>query len=570
MSMRNLHSILFYLVLLSASFIFAQTPSKEKKDLVKNLRARLLEDGFSIELTWTPPEEDGEIIIGRSKERIDTPEKLYYADSLGRYPNKKGEALRSFKDINLKPGNYYYAIAMVSRIKKRDVELVAGENYTVEPIYIGLPVEVPKPIVSPNLPYAHDNQHSVSEITIKPYSDYNQIRWTPPVNAENSKPVYHVYRSEEPLSSLPLMQKAEKIIELLHPETFYVDRKIVHGKNYYYGVSVSINGQEYIPLVEGKSFARMYYQTDLVPQKTVFVESKSEVVPTKKEVPTVEVVPAKKETPTVEIVPTKKEERGLHVYDLNYEYKGEGIFLTWAGPKEAIDNFTTYTVYFSTTNPKDLEQAIRRGKVVKLGEVVHPELSFSIPKIDRKKISFVAVTLRQGNGKEYMELIENESFVRVDPEKEFLTKKEEKSIPEEKIPKEETSKTIPKKEEPKIENITVEEKVEEKEKPDSPIEFVEPKKKTKDNLEFERIMTDYYRKRKFHEARKLLEDYAKRQENLEEKAKALFYSALCYYYQGLYEKALKILLKEDLKKHYNTERVDFYINRCIEKQEKNE
>jgi len=519
MSTRNLHFILFYLLLLSASFSFAQTPSEEKKDLVKNLRARLLEDGFSIELTWTPPEEEGEIIIGRSKERIDTPEKLYYADSLGRYPNKKTEALRSFKDINLKPGNYYYAIAMVSRIKKRDVELVPGENYTINPIYISLPVEVPKEVVAPNLPYAHDSQHSVSDITIKPYSDYNQIRWTPPFNAENSKPVYHLYRSEEPLSSLYLMQKAEKIIELLHPETFYVDRKILPGKNYYYGVSVSINGQEYIPLVEGKSFARTYYQTDIIPQKSVIVESKPEVVP------------------------TKKEEKGLHVYDLNFEYKGEGLFLSWAGPKEAIDNYTVYTIYFSTTNPKDLEQAIQRGKVIKLGEVIHPELSFSIPKIDRKKISFIAVTLRQGNGKEYMQLIENESFVRVDPEKEILSKKEE---------------------------LKVEEKAEEKEKPDAPVEFVEPKKKTKDGLEFERIMTDYYRKRKFHEASKLLEDYAKRQESFEEKAKALFYAALCYYYQGLYEKALKVLLKEELKKHYNQQRVDFYINRCIEKQEKNE
>jgi len=553
MSTRNLHFILFYLLLLSASFSFAQTPSKEKKDLVKNLRARLLEDGFSIELTWTPPEEEGEIIIGRSKERIDTPEKLYYADSLGRYPNKKTEALRSFKDINLKPGNYYYAIAMVSRIKKRDVELVPGENYTINPIYISLPVEVPKEVVAPNLPYAHDSQHSVSDITIKPYSDYNQIRWTPPFNAENSKPVYHLYRSEEPLSSLYLMQKAEKIIELLHPETFYVDRKILPGKNYYYGVSVSINGQEYIPLVEGKSFARTYYQTDIIPQKSVIVESKPEIVPTKKE------------APIVEVVPTKKEEKGLHVYDLNFEYKGEGLFLTWAGPKEAIDNYTVYTIYFSTTNPKDLEQAIQRGKVIKLGEVIHPELSFSIPKIDRKKISFIAVTLRQGNGKEYMQLIENESFVRVDPEKEILSKKEEKPTPQEKISEEEIGKKIPKKEEPKVE-----EEAEEKEKPDAPVEFVEPKKKTKDGLEFERIMTDYYRKRKFHEASKLLEDYAKRQESFEEKAKALFYAALCYYYQGLYEKALKILLKEELKKHYNQQRVDFYINRCIEKQEKNE
>ncbi len=53
--------------------------------IIKVLRSSLLPDKKSIRLDWEPPGGEGEIIIARSNSIIDTPEKLYIADSLGRF-----------------------------------------------------------------------------------------------------------------------------------------------------------------------------------------------------------------------------------------------------------------------------------------------------------------------------------------------------------------------------------------------------------------------------------------------------------------------------------------------------
>ncbi|MCX7998413.1 MAG: hypothetical protein N3A69_05600, partial [Leptospiraceae bacterium] len=238
----------FFISLFIFISISVQAENKPERELAKNIQARILEDGFSIQITWTPPEEEGEIIIARSKERLDTPEKLYYADSLGRYPNKGDNKLSSFKDMNLKPGVYHYAVVMVSRVKKRDIILIPNQNYTYDPIDIGQPTQIIKIGKNEILPYAHDNSRSISDIEVKTYKDYNQIRWAHPIDAEKTKPTYHLYRSEEPLSSIPLIKQARKIVELKYPDNFYVDNKFEAGKIYYYGVSVSIQGEEFLPL----------------------------------------------------------------------------------------------------------------------------------------------------------------------------------------------------------------------------------------------------------------------------------------------------------------------------------
>ncbi len=106
----------------------SKATSKLSPDSVQDIKAKKLQDGYSVELTWAPPQEDGEIIIARSTEIIDTPEKLYYADSLGRFPSTAKVQLKEFKDINLRPGKYYYAIVTVKRVKQKKVELWKEEN----------------------------------------------------------------------------------------------------------------------------------------------------------------------------------------------------------------------------------------------------------------------------------------------------------------------------------------------------------------------------------------------------------------------------------------------------------
>jgi hypothetical protein len=78
-------------------------------------------------------------------------------------------------------------------------------------------------------------------------------------------------------------------------------------------------------------------------------------------------------------------------------------------------------------------------------------------------------------------------------------------------------------------------------------------------------MTDYYNKGKYSLARDMFMQLAFLESDKELRAKCLFYSALSNYNIAMYDDALKILLKEDLRKYYDKQRVEFYINQCIEK-----
>ncbi len=567
-SLKRTFSLLFFLLLFGSVYSENLTTDNE---LAKNIRARILEDGFSIEITWTPPEAEGEIIVGRSKERIDTPEKLYYADSLGRFPNRGENKLSSLKDMNLKPGVYYYAVAMVSRIKKRDVILVPNQNYTYDPIDIGQPVQIIKLGKNEILPYAHDNTKSVSDIEVKTYKDYNQVRWVHPLNAENTKPTYYLYRSEEPLSSIPLMKQAKKIVEVKYPDNFYVDKDIEQGKIYYYGVSVFIQGEEFIPLVEHKSFIRTAYSISPIETKnptetTVNKDNQACVIPQEIRVEKSNVLEvakqeikegSKKEVPVKEIViksnveskPNQKQSKleESHVQDINFEFRGEGIFLTWAAPNDAIPYATLYSIYLFYNFPKNPEKLIEQGKAIKLGEVIHPDMSFSIPKIDRKRAVYIAVSVKHGNDKELMNFVLEESLLKIEPEKENLVKEEPKFSYDEneskKINKEENT------------NLTAE---------PNKNEDLQKSKKNSNILEFEQIMQEY-KKKKYEKAKNLFDKFAQKEQIPEIKAKALFYSALCDYNLGNYEKSLNKLLQKDLRDFYDSERVDFYINRCIER-----
>lgn len=605
-----------YRKLISIYLLFITTTiypnSYNEKEIAKNIKARILEDGFSVEITWTPPEEEGEIIVARSKERIDTPEKLYYADSLGRFPNKGNNKLSSLRDINLKPGVYYYAVAMVSRIKKRDVILIPNQNYTYDPVDIGQPVQIIKLGRNEVLPYAHDNTRSISDIEVKVYKDYNQIRWVHPLNAENTKPTYNLYRSEEPLSSIQLMKQANKIVELKYPDNFYVDKNVEPGKIYYYGVSVSIQGEEFIPLVEHKSFIRTVYannplptkkeiissevttnvqttpqksekvsQTGAAPKKEIREEKVNVLEASKQEEPKKEILAnevkqeeSKKEVPAKEIAiktnteeklsPQKsKEEEISHVQDINFEYRGDGVFLTWAAPNDAIPHATIYSIYLFYSFPKNPEKYIEQGKALKLGEVVHPDMSFSIPKIDRKRAIYLAVSVKHGTNREQMHFILEESLVKIDPEKEVLAKKEEtKTLNMDHS----HSKKIEKEEEAEQESPTTASIVEPTSVAETSLKEKEvPKdKKSSEDLEFDRIMQEY-KKKKYEKARELFDKFAEKEITPKMKAKAIFYSALCDYNLGNYDRSLNKLLQRELKNYSDSERVDFYINRCVEK-----
>ncbi|MDX1960916.1 MAG: hypothetical protein SFU98_20255 [Leptospiraceae bacterium] len=542
------------ILIFSSVTLFSDNTKTYPDDIAMDLKAVLIEEFRVVQLDWTPPTKDGDIIIARSTSIIDTPEKLYYADSLGRFPNTASSKLSTFQDRNLKPGSYYYAITTVTRVKKKDVLLVPNINYTTVAIQVGAKKEeIAKE--EPKEKELVDSSKSVQNISITPFESYVRVSWDPPENADKTNPVYHIYRSLTPLDNRTNLNESDKLIEIYHPETNYIDKHVDSGVHYYYGVSVDIKGEEFLPLVEERSFTKLRKKEK---RKTEIAEEKKEVKPVeeKKEEIAKPVEPPKKEEPVKPaevVVEPKKEEipsfatilpkkdSGFTVSDLNYEFRKDGITLTWDPPQGAIENATTYTIYYSTSNPKNLAKSIENGKAQKLGEVVHPETIFQIPKAERKKVIYFAVTARQLNMKENTTLEENESFVKIYPES---SKPEEKPKSEKKTAKKDSKKkTSPTKEEPKepVEDIAV------------------------DENQFSTVMRDYFLQGKFKTAYEKFSKIYQQETDKSIKTKALFYMAVSLYRNGDSDSALKILVKEELKQNYDRDRVDFYINRCLEK-----
>ncbi len=76
-------------------------------------------------------------------------------------------------------------------------------------------------------------------------------------------------------------------------------------------------------------------------------------------------------------------------------------------------------------------------------------------------------------------------------------------------------------------------------------------------------MSEYYKKGKFTVAHEKLILLAETSEDANEVAKAYFYAALCQYNKKNYKESLKLLLKDEVQKNYDSDRVQFYINQCL-------
>lgn len=477
-----------------------QPNKKVDKDVVSDLKATLSIDSISIELNWTPPADEGDVIIARSNEVIDTVEKLGVADSLGKHKSDKVNIFNSFKDQNLRPGEYFYAIVLVSQVKKKRVKLFPGVNYTIIPVVVPERAENPK-IAIPAIPEESYSTDSIEHLKIKNIDNSVRLTWTPPHDAEKNSVKYTIYRSLDPMSNIGLLDKATKIGEVLHPETTFLDIGLNSSQTVYYGVSVTIKEKEKIPLVEDKSFRKFY-----------FVKAE------KKEVEDIKVIPEKKETISIE-------PKLLQVENLAGEVKKDGIHLTWSAPKEALNNSTTYYIYESKTpfinelNSKLMENAKR------VGTVVHPDLSFLHPVTDKSSTAYYGVTTKNHDEPENTILKQGQSYIKIEFEAPQKKKK--------------------KKEDPKVEEKT-------------PVLVDEL------NPDFDTIMTHYYKKQRFREALVKFKSLADRVSDNSLRGKSLFFAALCHYNMSEFNSALKILLKEEVQMNYDKERIDFYVKRCLE------
>ncbi len=471
---------------------------KIDRDVASDITATLSADSISVELKWTPPRDDGDIIIARSNEVIDTMEKLGVSDSLGKYKSDKVNIFNNYKDANLRPGEYYYAIVLVSQIKKKRVKLFPEVNYTVTPIVV--PAKNNTPTAVPQISEVKHETDSISNLKIRKVDNAVRLTWTPPMSADNSVK-YAIYRSLDPMSNAGLMEKATKVGEVNHPETTFLDITLDSSQTVYYGVTVTIQDKESTALIEDKSFRKFYF------------------VKTEKKEDTIAVVEEKKETTT----------KPLQVNNLTGNVRKDGILLAWAAPEGAINNSTKYSIYESMTRIANESNSTLIENAKKIGIVVHPDVSFLHPNLEMKKPMFYAVTIKTGDTDENFILKEGQSFIKVEPgSKKKKKKKRDDTKPEDK---------------PVL----------------SPTPLVEEA-----NPDFDTIMTQYYKKDKFTEARVKFESLADRVSNHTIRGKSLFFAALCYYNMKEYSSALKILLNEDVQMNYDKERVDFYVKRCLE------
>ncbi|MCE9501165.1 MAG: hypothetical protein K8R21_11815, partial [Leptospira sp.] len=227
----------------------------------KSITVKLLADGKSVQIDWEIPDLEGKIILARSETVIDTFEKLRAADSLGKYPSTKKESITSYTDSNLRSGKYYYAVVLASEVNKELVKLLPDKNFTTKPVVVNRPVTNNDNFDKQSQKARKDGNYYVTNIITRKEGNAIRILWTAPEGAENDF-LYTIYRSKEPLSSIPLVQKAEKLTEFHHPDTSFLDQDLKESATLFYGVSVTVNEKEKIPLIEKKSFKRVFFIYD--------------------------------------------------------------------------------------------------------------------------------------------------------------------------------------------------------------------------------------------------------------------------------------------------------------------
>ncbi|MGE8722116.1 tetratricopeptide repeat protein [Leptospira terpstrae] len=521
--------------------------------IAKAIHVSLLPDKKSIRLDWDPPKEDGEIIVARSTVMIDSPEKLYIADSLGRYKASGSNATRVYFDYNLKPGTYYYAVVMVTDVRRREVKLFSNQNYTVTPIHIaeenGTPVVGQNPDF-PAFPADAGIQSmvgGVSGISANIERKYVRLNWMPPSGATAGRTLYTVYRSNSPLTSLPLMQKAEKLAELTHPLNSFLDQDLDKSQTLYYGVSVKqVGGEETLPLEDKKSTLRVFYikQTEKNNAEVIVEES------------------PKKPKQEVASNDTRTDLGGaMHVRGLGYERVGKGAVISWISP-ESADETTVYSLYASVKPLNQGTSSFGQGSVVKVATVLHPKTNFFIKELKEIDELYFGVTAKSNGIPEDYNLKENVSYFKYDFSKD-ITPPEEPNVVAESHPKREPEKSELYKNE---HTVTPADTFPPRENSEPVNDFKEETSATVNydlgQTDLNQIIKETVIRKKYETAVYRLEEYLKNETNAYLKGKAMFFLGVSALKTGDTKKALKCFLKRETKS-YSPSRVEFWTNQTL-------
>lgn len=505
--------ILLFSFLVLVSFPGAQdsvlnNTQVENYSVANLIHAEILKkDENSIRISWEAPRETGEIIIARSSSMIDTPEKCMVADSLGKYPSGIAGGVTQIFDYNLKPGTYYYAVILAHHVKKNTIRLIPGRNFTTIPVIVEhalIPGNTNTENKTPELP----DDARITDLTVKKEGKYLRLNWSPYDKAIPNATVYTVYRSLEPMSSLSLMRKAEKLTELSHPETTFLDQDLGKSQTWYYGVSVRSGAKEILPLINGQSFTRFFYIG--TPNKD------------------------NKETPE-NITNSEYSYEDMHVKDLTAAVEDLNVKLEWKAPEKADEN-TIYTIYQALKPLSGGTATFLGGNVRKLGEVKHPDTAAQIRLKSLSTQIYFGVTVKRRNQEEF-NLVENESFVAIAADPNAIATND--NLENDK-----------KEENPQVQD-------ENKEKPEKQEEDFSG---TDD--EVDTVLRRTYWKRAYADAVHDLKPFTGSGNSAQVRGKAKFFTGLSHYRKGNYKEALKFLINKD-SKVYNAERSEFWSKRCL-------
>lgn len=537
--------------------IHTQAVFEESKfpTIVKILRSSVLPDKKSVRLDWEPPKGEGEIIVARSNSIIDSPEKLYIADSLGRYKANGPNATRTYFDYNLKPGTYYYAVVMVSDVRKREVKLFANQNYTVLPALLEDDSGISNNADFPAFPPNTDLQTivaGVSGLTAVTERKFVRLNWDPPAGAIAGRTIYTIYRSNSPLTSLPLIQKAEKLAEVSHPSLTFLDQDLSQSKTIYYGVSVKqIGGEESLPLEDKKSTIRVFYikQSEKSNAEVILEETPKS--------------PLSNETTPVRETKIEVDAPGtMHVRGVGYERVGKGAVISWI-KAEAADETTEYTIYASTKPLNKGASSFGAGSVVKVATVSHPKTNFYIKELKEIDDLYFGITSKSSSVPEDFNLRENISYFRYDFDKNLEAPPESSVAVIENDTNQKPEKDKPEKNEHSVtpaDQTLIDQKVEELR--DSKEEKLATVDYDLDQTDLNRIIKETVLRKKFETGVYRLEEYLKTTRTPYLKGKAYFFLGISYHKIGEDKKALKYLLRRETKM-YSPARTEFWTNRAL-------
>ncbi|WP_010573355.1 hypothetical protein [Leptospira kmetyi] len=479
----------------------------ENYSVANSISAEILrKDENSIRISWDAPRETGEIIVARSSSMIDSPEKCMVADSLGKYPSGIAGGVTQIFDYNLKPGTYYYAVILAHHVKKNSIRLIPGRNFTTIPVVIEHALTPGTTNTENKTPEIPDDAR-VTDLTVKKEGKHLRLNWTPYEKAIPNATVYTVYRSSEPMSSLSLMRKAEKLTELSHPESTFLDQDLGKSQTIYYGVSVRSGAKEILPLVNGQSFTRFFYIGG--PNKGGNQNQES-------------------------ITSPEYSDDEMHVRDLTAVVDDMNVKLEWKAPDKADEN-TVYTIYQALKPLSGGTATFLGGNVRKLGELNHPDTTAQIRLKSLDSKIYFGVTVKHQD-KEGFNLVENESYVAINGDKE-----------------ESVADNAEDKQQPKVQDN--------QKNPQEDKEREEEEFSGNDD-ELDKILRKTYWKREYTDAIHDLKPYTGNGNSAGVRGKAKFFTGLSHYKKRNYKEALKYFINKD-SKFYNSERSEFWSKRCL-------